>query len=859
MAISLRVVVTVLVTVVGVAATLISLLPVRDAGMTAVRDTAALLRVEIADRLAGDLLSYFKSPMSAVSSLRDQHKAGLLNVTGDLMGNLPSVALTSERLGLPCYMANPQDEVLYVSGDFMLKGGMGQAIWNQSTENYTTWYGTVNLTTYNYTQDTCLDGDCVSSFRPTARPWYASVAQNQSWGPVYVEKDETTVTTVSPGGPMWNPITNALEAVAVLDVRSDFLLDYFSTVTIAKTGRAMLLHTDSRACLGGNWNESAIIPINNSYELSRLATVYDLKEPLFARTVAELGEAGLFNVSLPFRTTFGSGSDKVYVDLVQIADQFGLDMRLLVMIPEKDFLSEINSKVNTTIGATAGAVAGLLIIAFLITAAVLSPLTQLEDRMYRAATFQTDDSEEDAGPSVISEVANIQEAFDTLTKELKRVKSYLPQSLLAQLEQREDSDYDEDDEGEIHHGGGHSDAAMSSAAGMSHAGASTARGRASKRASRVDSESVIAASQSRATSRSRGSIASASAYSRQRGLNTADTILTKKVTVVCVNVLGSHRRMKRDWRDMKHEQTMLLEKLPSLAKKFKAVVDSFQGDHFIVTFNAVLNLASHQSKAGHFALALKKEFESGFGTNPDADQEDGDKMPDAETPESSEPSSPVTQGENKPFVLHDTVEKSHPLTIGIATSDCLVGNMGVEGFKRFNIVGPAFTNAQILERLCKQFKKPILTNSSSAGTMSFDTKLDAVGLFTMVAGAGSSAKPTVLYTVVEVKDQQNDEWMYDLKEQEERDLGVLLNTSWVSFADNDLDSAKIHTKTLMEKCAADEKCLSAGQRGSLLALADAVTPDGATLDRYLEKGAQSYYIASILGKEKVRTSNPLGA
>ncbi|CUG91036.1 mitogen-activated protein kinase, putative, partial [Bodo saltans] len=71
--------------------------------------------------------------------------------------------------------------------------------------------------------------------------------------------------------------------------------------------------------------------------------------------------------------------------------------------------------------------------------------------------LEEDDEDNDgAAKSIFTEVLRIEEAYDKLQAELKKVKSFLPQSVLKQLEQQDDDD-DEgdvncDDEGTLHNG-----------------------------------------------------------------------------------------------------------------------------------------------------------------------------------------------------------------------------------------------------------------------------------------------------------------------------------------------------------------------------------------------------------------------
>jgi hypothetical protein len=67
--------------------------------------------------------------------------------------------------------------------------------------------------------------------------------------------------------------------------------------------------------------------------------------------------------------------------------------------------------------------------AFATITALLAPLGTIAERMQRAANLEDDGADESV--SAMAEVAELQQAYYAMNEELNRIRSFVPQSVLA--------------------------------------------------------------------------------------------------------------------------------------------------------------------------------------------------------------------------------------------------------------------------------------------------------------------------------------------------------------------------------------------------------------------------------------------
>jgi hypothetical protein len=262
----------------------------------------------------------------------------------------------------------------------------------------------------------------------------------------------------------------------------------------------------------------------------------------------------------------------------------GETMYLLVTLPQSDVLGSTIRDQNVAIGV---AVAIVVVVGAMILGLIhilLLPLTTIAERMQKAANFE--DDEADGTVSSISEVAALQEAYYALNDELNRIRSFVPQSVLAAKKVTAESSDD--------------DANLASDV-MSYRSMASRRsdGYQGGRRKAVSSNGKTAGTTN--TSKSRAS---------SDGLDAA-MVARKQVSIVCANLNGLHKATMANLAQdaMVTEIGMAVAAMESAVSARQGVL-SFHGDRMLATFNAARPCAQHASKAASAAVAASHAHNS---------------------------------------------------------------------------------------------------------------------------------------------------------------------------------------------------------------------------------------------------------
>ncbi|WP_287278866.1 adenylate/guanylate cyclase domain-containing protein, partial [Ralstonia sp.] len=288
----------------------------------------------------------------------------------------------------------------------------------------------------------------------------------------------------------------------------------------------------------------------------------------------------------------------------------GIGVWLALVMPEADVIGDVVTGRNTAIGVTCGVFVLATAATFVAIALLLRPLSTIADRMMLAATLEDDGSDDGKELSSMAEVEDLQQAYYAMNEELNRIKSFVPQTVLQKMTPVPRLDATNDD---------------------------------ARETSTLSNRSTL---KSVSTRRGKGRIA----LSGAGALNVLCGVAAQYVTVVAANLSGFEEAASSASRDAVVQGVADTVRLVhEAAAAQKGVVQSFHGDHFVVTFNAVTACAAHARRGAVTALQL------------------------------------VAQAPSVGLRL--------PFRAGVATGKCLVGNLGSSEAKTFNTIGPAYVHA----------------------------------------------------------------------------------------------------------------------------------------------------------------------
>ena len=421
---------------------------------------------------------------------------------------------------------------------------------------------------------------------------------------------------------------------------------------------------------------------------------------------------------------------KFYVSVDTMHSTFGtgLAWKFVLLMPEDDITGGIVKGRNIAIGSVAAVCFVLVILAVVFIAFTLRPLERMSDRMYLCA--ELNDNEDEGPLSVLSEIALLQDSYSNLRTKMNEMKAFVPQALLH------GNDYDAD---------------MESSQTVAREDALSASGtkhnnsrRSSTKGGSKDASDVQPHNGKPCVAEHHSDTSSQVPVAALRGLSVAASLVKRNVGVLCVNIIGFQRTVDSVAAGSAlHMCEQIAREVHTQVREQKGVISIFHGDRFLVTFNAASPAASPAKRACVAAVRVRKA---------------------------------LTQLQCR-------------ATSGISCGTALCGNTGCADLKGFSCVGSAVVQAVALERLAKLFSTrfgdafcPIL----ATGQCRPDIECE---LFFQIVDHVALPDPTLVLNVVAVKSAKEDEWMYQLRQNEAADPFMLVNKGFRCLQDGDTAGA----------------------------------------------------------------------
>lgn len=161
----------------------------------------------------------------------------------------------------------------------------------------------------------------------------------------------------------------------------------------------------------------------------------------------------------------------------------------------------------------------------------------------------------------------------------------------------------------------------------------------------------------------------------------------------------------------------IVEVVSGAAAAHRGIVDTFHGDHFVVTFNAASHTGTHVVKAAAAAMKM--------------------------------------------------IATTEGLTVGIASGVAIVGNFGTSSLRKFCTIGSVYHHATVLQRLTKMLpgSKCLIPETSFPDVENaFYYKVLCAVL--LPHGKRRVAVANVESTITQPDDAKDNEWLYAVKQQE---------------------------------------------------------------------------------------------
>jgi PAS domain S-box-containing protein len=321
-------------------------------GQNAVNDLSGKLRSELTSRIEQQLRAYFDLP----------HDINQLNTLSFLRGELDlaqgkqaSQFLQQLRISpfiYAIYCGNSQGQFLGAMRIRDKQDDLG--IWNANalTEGHQYSYRTDNVGNRSF-----LFRDA-GPYDPRQRPWYKAAVREEGpiWGDVYLAFS-TQLPAITASQPVYNESGNRIVGVCATDVLlTDDLRKFLASLHIGQSGQAFVMNrsgvllsssTDDPIMVGQGKNAQLLKATESRNPLVKETADYLFR--YFGDNLQDIYSPQQLDFNLKEQGEWWPTRNRQLVQVVPFSDNYGLDLLIVIVLPESDFMAQIDTNRTITL------------------------------------------------------------------------------------------------------------------------------------------------------------------------------------------------------------------------------------------------------------------------------------------------------------------------------------------------------------------------------------------------------------------------------------------------------------------------------------------------------------------------------
>jgi len=312
-------------------------------GQKAVEDIVTQLQREIGDRIEQHLNNYLQKPYIVNQNILDAVSLGYLD---------PEKPRSMERYFLQKIKLFAEVSVIQVGnekGEFyginnFNQEGLFISIVDRTTANNMNVY--ITDSQGKMTQNLFVS---IPNFDPRRRPWYIPAAtQGKSiWSEIYAFRGSHQL-AITLGSPIYNQ-DSKLTGVVATDL---VLLDinrFLSQLKIGKLGQTFILERSGLLVASSTKEHPFYSPTKDQTLQRLLATNSQNQLTRFTANFLQERFGNLSKIDSAEQFSFKMNGERQFLQILPYKDKFGLDWLIVIVVPEKDFMAQINANTRTTI------------------------------------------------------------------------------------------------------------------------------------------------------------------------------------------------------------------------------------------------------------------------------------------------------------------------------------------------------------------------------------------------------------------------------------------------------------------------------------------------------------------------------
>jgi signal transduction histidine kinase/FixJ family two-component response regulator len=251
------------------------------------------------------------------------------------------------------------------------------------------------------------------NYDPRLRPWYKAAVANRTFAWAEIFPHFTDPTLLLAGSQPVYDSSGTLEGVLLITMRLSQIGDFLRSLEIGKTGQAFIIERSGNL-IATSTTEKPFRRVNNKTERLSVQDSSDLLTQATAQYLqSQFDNFGQINENQSL--TFDFNGQHQFVQISPLREQ-GLDWLVVVVLPESDFMAQINANTRSTILLCLGALGVATVLGIFTSRWIAKPISELQRASEAIASGKLDQTVEVKG---IGELEALAGAFNQMAGQLR--------------------------------------------------------------------------------------------------------------------------------------------------------------------------------------------------------------------------------------------------------------------------------------------------------------------------------------------------------------------------------------------------------------------------------------------------------
>lgn len=261
--------------------------------------------------------------------------------------------------------------------------------------------------------------------------WYAAAveAKQPIWSPIYQWDDKPEVLSISSSYPVYDH-NQTLIGVIGADLLLSNISEFLRSIQISPSARIFIIERDG-SIVATSTDRPAYLVVDGK---AKRLNVLDSSDPLIQTVAHSVQES--FNsfgaIQHPQKLTFEINHEREFVQIMPWQDRFGLNWLVVIILPESDFMAQINHNTLLTIALCVATFFLSVVIGIFTARRITHPILQLNQAAKAIAAGKFDQSITIKHPQELRELST---SFNWMAEQLQTSFQALAQTN-QELEQR---------------------------------------------------------------------------------------------------------------------------------------------------------------------------------------------------------------------------------------------------------------------------------------------------------------------------------------------------------------------------------------------------------------------------------------